>query len=563
METCDKKRTIEMRKEYIGSPCKLWFKENPLKIVRAKGQYMYDETGQRYLDCINNVAHVGHSHPRVVQAAAEQMAVLNTNSRFLHDNMVMYAKRITETLPEKLSVCFFVNSGSEANDLALRLVRRHTGRHDIAILDHAYHGHLTSLIDISPYKYNKPTMEGKKDWVHVAPVPDTYRGKYRDVRNAGKQYANEVKKVIQRAEAKGRQVAAFILESMQSCGGQIIYPPGYMREAFRHVREAGGLVICDEVQVGFGRVGSHFWAFQTQGEDIVPDIVTMGKPMGNGHPIAAVVTTREIADSLGRGSHQYFNTYGGNPVSCAIGLAILDVIRDEKLQEHATRIGDRLVRRLRELGERFDIIGDVRGWGLFIGIELVQNRNTKMPATAEATYTITRLRDMNILFSSEGPFENILKFKPPMVFNEDDVAELINSLAIIFAELKKRGPLALPNGHHLNTPVWQARMMGLDDAAGEDAEAVAKEVSSSPAPSSSFKRKITSLPSSPHTSSGWGSSGDVSEGSAGSPETGRTPVILSEEEAEDDALSHKAKKMKMTIQEEQEEEMMDPVDMMD
>nr|XP_054773796.1 5-phosphohydroxy-L-lysine phospho-lyase-like [Lytechinus pictus] len=461
------------------------------------------------------------------------MSVLNTNSRFLYDQMVLYAKRLTQTLPDKLNTCFFTNSGSEANDLALRLVHRHTGSSDMVILDHAYHGHTVSVIDISPYKFDKPSMDGKKEWIHVAPVPDTYRGKYRDVTDAGEKYANEVKKVISRAQANGRKIGGFILESMQSCGGQIIYPPGYMREAFRHVKEAGGLTICDEVQVGFGRVGTHFWAFQTQGDDIVPDIVTMGKPMGNGHPIAAVITTKEIADSLGKGNHQYFNTYGGNPVSCSIGLAVLDVIRDDKLQAHATRTGNLLMKKVRELAKRYPIVGDVRGWGMFCGIELVQDRKTKMPATAEAAYTIERLREMHILFSSEGPFENILKFKPPMVFDEGNVDDLVKALTTVFSELEKKGPLKISASHHLNKPEWQSKMLGLDDIK-EDEE------NGSVNGGGGVKRKAPML--SPETSS----SGVES------------PLVISDEETEN-APAMSTKKMKFTTEEEDEEDEEDGV----
>ncbi|XP_030835836.1 5-phosphohydroxy-L-lysine phospho-lyase isoform X1 [Strongylocentrotus purpuratus] len=538
MEGLNKKEAIKLYQKHIGSPCKLWFKEDPLKIVKASGQYMYDDQNNKFLDCINNVCHVGHCNPRVVKAGADQMAVLNTNSRFLYDQMVLYAQRLTQTLPDKLNTCFFVNSGSEANDLALRLVHRHTGSSDMVILDHAYHGHTSSVIDISPYKFAKPTMDGKKEWIHVAPVPDTYRGKYRDVAVAGVKYANEVKKVIKRAEANGRKIGGFILESMQSCGGQIIYPPGYMREAFSHVKEAGGLTICDEVQVGFGRVGTHFWAFQTQGDDIVPDIVTMGKPMGNGHPIAAVITTKEIADSLGRGKHQYFNTYGGNPVSCAIGMAVLDVIRDDKLQEHATRTGNLLMNKVRDLAKKYPLIGDVRGWGMFLGIELVQDRSTKMPATAEAEYTIKRLREMHILFSSEGPFENILKFKPPMVFDEGNVNDLIKALTVIFSELKKKGPLKIPSNHFLNQPIWQARMKGLDIE--EDEENGSKN-------------------------EGRGGGGVKRKASVGTPETSssgvESPLVLSDDETENTSMMDRKKKMKLTVEKEEEEEEIDQNEM--
>ncbi|KAK3908820.1 Alanine--glyoxylate aminotransferase 2-like, partial [Frankliniella fusca] len=336
----------------------------------------------------------GHCQPDVVAAASRQLAVLNTNNRFLHDNLVLCAQRITDLMPEPLSVCFFVNSGSEANDLALRLARAHTKHQDVITLDHAYHGHLSTLIEISPYKFRQIPNHKQADWVHVAPVPDVYRGKYRESEHPGEDmgalYAEDVRRLCEKATAGGGGVACYIAESLQSCGGQVVPPPNYLREVFRHVRAAGGVCICDEVQVGFGRVGSHWWAFQLQGEDIVPDIVTMGKPMGNGYPVAAVVTTRAVADSFRDTGVEYFNTYGGNPVSCAVANAVLQVIEDQKLLQHAQDVGDYLLARCRELQGRHSLIGDVRGVGLFVGIELVVDRTTREPATAEAQHVLSR-----------------------------------------------------------------------------------------------------------------------------------------------------------------------------
>ncbi|XP_066185182.1 5-phosphohydroxy-L-lysine phospho-lyase isoform X4 [Sylvia atricapilla] len=335
-------RFILLSDACYSSSCKLFFSNDPVKIVKAKGQYMYDENGRQYLDCINNVAHVGHCHPDIVKAAHEQNQLLNTNSRYLHDNLVDYAKRLSKTLPEKLCIFYFLNSGSEANDLALRLARQYTEHEDVIVLDHsancflsAYHGHLTSLIDISPYKFRN--LGGQKEWVHVAPIPDTYRGLYReDHENSVTAYADEVKNVIEHARERGRKIAAFFAESLPSVGGQIIPPAGYFQKVAEHVHKAGGVFIADEIQVGFGRVGKHFWAFQLQGEDFIPDIVTMGKPIGNGHPLACVATTKEIAEAFAATGVEYFNTFGGNPVSCAIGLTVLDVIEKEHLQAHAT-----------------------------------------------------------------------------------------------------------------------------------------------------------------------------------------------------------------------------------
>ncbi|XP_077998996.1 5-phosphohydroxy-L-lysine phospho-lyase-like [Glandiceps talaboti] len=433
-----KKQTLELRKRHYGESCKLFFKSSPIKIVRARGQYMYDEEDNQYLDCINNVCHVGHCHPDVVSAAAEQMKVLNTNSRFLHDNLVTYAERLTSTLPSKLSVCYFTNSGSEANDLAIRIARAHTKHHDVVVLDHAYHGHMVSLIDISPYKFNSSGGEGKKEWVHVAPTPDTYRGCYTSD-DAGEKYALEVKKLIDEAHNNGRQISAFFSESLQSCGGQIIPPPNYFKNVQKYVRDAGGLWVADEVQVGFGRVGKHWWAFQAQGPDVIPDIVTMGKPMGNGHPVAAVITSKEISESFAQTGMEYFNTYGGNPVSCAIGLAVLDVIEKDKLRENAIKVGDYLVKGFKELMLKHKIIGDVRGIGLFIGVELVQSRETKEPATAEAQHVIYRLKENFILLSADGPHRNVLKFKPPMCFSIQDADRVIDLIDFTLTELEQQG----------------------------------------------------------------------------------------------------------------------------
>uniref|UniRef100_A0A8C8VH90 Ethanolamine-phosphate phospho-lyase n=1 Tax=Pelusios castaneus TaxID=367368 RepID=A0A8C8VH90_9SAUR len=433
-----KAETLELRRRHIGPSCEVFFAKDPIKIVRAQGQYMFDENGEKYLDCINNVAHVGHSHPDVIKASVKQMELLNTNSRFLHDNLVQYAKRLTATLPEKLSICYFVNSGSEANDLALQLARQYRGHQDVITLDHAYHGHLSSLIDISPYKFNHLGKEGKKDFVHVAPAPDIYRGKYReDHPDPASAYADDVKKIIEETEKNGHKIAAFIAESMQSCGGQIIPPAGYFQKVAEFVHKAGGVFIADEVQVGFGRVGEHFWGFQLQGKDFVPDIVTMGKPIGNGHPMSCVVTTREIAEAFNASGLKYFNTFGGNPVSCAIGLAVLDVIEKEDLQGNALCVGNYLTELLKKQKEKHPIVGDVRGIGLFVGVDLVKDQQKRTPATAEAQHIIYKLKEQRILLSADGPHRNILKFKPPMCFTMKDAELVVNRIDELLTALEE------------------------------------------------------------------------------------------------------------------------------
>ncbi|XP_054024670.1 5-phosphohydroxy-L-lysine phospho-lyase isoform X2 [Dryobates pubescens] len=413
-----RQETLALRRQLIGSSCKLFFSNEPLKIIRAKGQYVYDEKGRQYLDCINNVAHVGHCHPAVVKAAHEQNQLLNTNSRYLHDNLVDYAERLSKTLPEKLCVFYFLNSGSEANDLALRLARQYTKHEDVVVLDQ--------------------NLGGQKEWVHVAPVPDTYRGLYReDHEDSVTAYANEVKNIIEQAHKRDRKIAAFFAESLPSVGGQIIPPAGYFQKVAEHVHKAGGVFIADEIQVGFGRVGKHFWAFQLQGEDFAPDIVTMGKPIGNGHPIACVATTKEVAEAFAATGVEYFNTFGGNPVSCAIGLAVLDVIEKENLQAHATEVGNFLMKLLNEQKMKHPLIGDVRGSGLFIGVDLIKDQAERTPATAEAEYLVTRLKEEYILLSTDGPGRNVLKFKPPMCFSMEDATFVVDTIDKLLTDMEK------------------------------------------------------------------------------------------------------------------------------
>lgn len=404
----------------------------PLHIVRGWKQYLYDADGREYLDAYNNVAHVGHSHPRVVEAAARQMAVLNTNTRYLHANILEYAERLRAKLPAPLrdGVCWFVNSGSEANELALRLARAHTGQRDVIVTEGAYHGNTQGLVEVSPYKFDGPGGEGRREHVQLVPIPDVYRGEFRDASAAGVEYARFVSDAVERIEELGRRPAAFLVESLPSVAGQIVPPPGYFAEAFRAVRAAGGVCIVDEVQVGFGRVGSRFWGFELQG--VVPDIVVMGKPIGNGFPLGAVVTTSAIARSFANGM-EYFSTFGGNPVAMAVGLAVLDVIEDEGLQENALRVGSHMLDGLRDLQTRHEVIGDVRGAGLFIGVELVLDRETLEPATAEASRVVNGLAERGILTGTEGPHHNVIKIRPPMVFDEGNADFLVATLGAVLA----------------------------------------------------------------------------------------------------------------------------------
>jgi 4-aminobutyrate aminotransferase-like enzyme len=328
-----------------------------------------------------------------------------------------------------------VNSASEANELALRMARAHAGGRDMVVLEAAYHGNTTTLIDLSPYKHAGPGGGGAPDWVHVAPLPDDYRGAFkRTDPDAGRKYAAHVADIISTLRNGPRRLAGFIAETCPSVGGQIIFPPGYLNHVYRAVRTAGGLCIADEVQTGLGRMGTHFWAFEAHG--VVPDIVVMGKPLGNGHPIAAVVTTREIADSFDTGM-EFFSTFGGNNVSCAIGLAVLDVMRDEKLQRRALEVGGRLRSSLAALADRHSIIGDVRGSGFFLGVELVRDRETLEPAGAEAAFVANRMRERGVLIGTDGPHHNVLKIRPPMPFDDADGDLLVDVLDSALKDLPR------------------------------------------------------------------------------------------------------------------------------
>jgi 4-aminobutyrate aminotransferase-like enzyme len=430
-EPMQSQEILAAREQVIGKSLSISY-QKPIQIVRGFMQYLYDADGQRYLDCRNNVPHVGHSHPRVVRALHRQASVLNTNTRYLHENLVKYAQRLVATLPEPLRVCFFVNSGSEANELALRLARTHTAQADVIVMEGAYHGNTGTMIDISPYKFDGPGGRGAPAFVHTVRTPDVYRGKYkRENSNAGKMYAQDVLMILDQLKNAGKGVAAFICEPLMGSAGQIIIPQNYLRDAFAHTRKAGGVCIADEVQVGFGRVGTHFWGFQTQ--NVVPDIVTMAKPIGNGHPLAAVVTTPAIAESFANGM-EFFSTTGGNPVSCAVGLAVLEVIEEDALQHNALTTGNYLMTQLRQLQERYSIIGDVRGVGLFIGIELVLDPTTLEPASNEAGYIRERMKELGVLVSTDGPYDNVLKIKPPLCFTKENADRFVEILKQVLSE---------------------------------------------------------------------------------------------------------------------------------
>jgi len=418
---------INYRKQHLGKSLSLQYK-TPIKMVRGAGQYLMDQFGRKYLDTVNNVAHVGHENYNVVKAGQNQMALINTNSRYLHENINELAKELIETLPPQLNVLHFVNSGSEANELAIRMVKAVTGEKDIIASEVGYHGNANMCIDISSYKFDGKGGHGAPEHTQIFPLPDTFRGKYRD-ENAATKYAEEVQKCIDNIQQKGRNVGGFIIEPIISCGGQIELPEGFLAQAYKSVRKAGGICISDEVQVGCGRLGKAFWGFQLH--DVIPDIVTIGKPLGNGHPIAAVACTQKVADKFANGM-EYFNTFGGNPVSCAIATEVLRTVKQDKLQENALEVGEYLKSELHTLSNQFTIIGDIRGQGLFLGIELVDAELN--PLAAQTDYLANRMKDHGILMSTDGPDYNVLKIKPPIVFTKENAEELLFYLRKIFAE---------------------------------------------------------------------------------------------------------------------------------
>ena len=418
---------INYRKQHLGKSLSLQYKV-PIKMVRGAGQYLMDQFGRKYLDTVNNVAHVGHEHPAVVKAGQEQMALINTNSRYLHENINALAKELIETLPPELSILHFVNSGSEANELAIRMVKANTGERDIIASEVGYHGNTNMCIDISSYKFDGKGGQGAPEHTQIFPLPDAFRGKYRG-ENTGNQDAEEVKKCIENIHKKGRGVGALIVEPIISCGGQVDLPEGFLAKAYEYVRAAGGLCISDEVQVGCGRMGKTFWGFQLH--NVVPDIVTIGKPLGNGHPLAAVACTQEVANKFAN-RMEYFNTFGGNPVSCAIGAEVLGTVKREGLQQNALVVGEFLKDELKKLAKEFPIIGDVRGEGLFLGFELVDS--TMNPLGEQADYLANRMKDHGILMSTDGPDHNVLKIKPPIVFTKENARELIFYLRKVLGE---------------------------------------------------------------------------------------------------------------------------------
>jgi 4-aminobutyrate aminotransferase-like enzyme len=383
---------------------------------------MYDAYGNTFLDAYNNIPHVGHTHPKVVEAGQRQMAKLNTNTRYLYDSLNEYAEKLLAKFPDSLNKVFFVNSGSAATDLALRMATIHTGHKKIMVMEHGYHGNTRAAIDVSYYKFSNPKGSGKKEHIVVAPIPDTYRGKYtNDNGSAGKSYAEEAINLIENSETP---IGAFISEPIIGCGGQVPLAKGYLKHLYPVIRKQGGVCIDDEVQTGFGRMGDHFWGYETQ--EVVPDMVILGKPMANGHPMGAVVCTSEIAASFEKGV-EFFSSFGGNPVSCAIALSVLEVIEEENLQENAKITGDYYKSLLAALQKKYHCIGDVRGSGLYLGVEIVKD-NTMEPDTELAHHIKNELRNRHILISTDGPNDSVLKTKPPLCFSKEDAFKTVEQI---------------------------------------------------------------------------------------------------------------------------------------
>lgn len=419
---------LELRAKHLSRGLRPSYNE-PVMFLRGAGQYLYDEQGREFLDAYNNVPHVGHCHPRVVAAASAQLASVNTNTRYLHPNISLLAARLTGKFAAPLEVCFFVNSGSEANDLAMRIARVKTGRKDVVCFENAYHGTTSLVVKVSPTKSYGEGAAIHPRHVQRVPVPDPYQGEHAGKPDAGQLYAAQLAPAL---AAAGRQggVAAFIHESVQGVGGQIVYPRDYLAAAYALVRAAGGVCIADEVQTGFGRCGS-YWAFEHYG--VQPDIVTLGKPFGNGLPLGAVVTTRALAEAFSE--VEYFNTFGGNPVAMAAGLAVMAVVDDERLPEHAAKVGAHLLARLAALRDRHACVGDVRGLGLFVGVELVTERASKRPAAALTKRVVEALKSEHaILTSLDGPGRNVLRIKPPMCFTQANADRLADALDAVLTK---------------------------------------------------------------------------------------------------------------------------------
>jgi 4-aminobutyrate aminotransferase-like enzyme len=418
---------LHRRNQAMGPAYRLFYEE-PVHLVRGEGVWLYDAAGNKYLDCYNNVASVGHCHPQVVDSLCRQASTLNTHTRYLHNNVVEYAERLGNTLPGELNVCMFVCTGTEANDLAFRIARTVTGQQGAIVTEDAYHGNSVVVTELSTAEH--PASE-RPGYLETVEAPNGYRGRYRySELEFGIAYAVLVDDAIERLEQRRHKPAMFLCDNIFSSNGVLTPPAEYLQETYRRVRAAGGLIVADEVQSGLCRLGDHMWGFQDSG--VIPDIVTMGKPIGDGHPLAAVVTTQEIARQFAQ-KFDYFNTFGGNPVSAAVGLAVLDVIENEQIQKNVLDAGSYLGTGLRKLAENYPLVGDVRGKGLFYGLDLVRDRETREPAVLEAQRVCESLRNNGVLLGVSGPQNNVIKIRPPLVFSRENADQLLDSLQLALA----------------------------------------------------------------------------------------------------------------------------------
>jgi len=402
--------------------------ENPLEVARAVKQYLYDEHGKEYLDCVNGTAHVGHSHPNVTTAAHQQIAKIQTCHGFKTELKPRYVQRLLESLPEPLTVCYLCNSYSEANDLAVRMAWEFTGHEDVVVVEGGQHGNTAATIDMSTKIHNNIPNYKHKDWVHITSLPDRFRstGVYEDVE------VKEVEAVLERLKAAGRGVACFLCEPLFVTQGVHAAPNNYLASVYAAVRAAGGVNIADESLSGLGRLGGHMWSFQQAG--VTPDIVTIGKALGNGFPLAAVVCTKEISDKLGG----YFTTYGGNPVACAIGISVLDTIAKEQLTSSAKMVGRNMKQSLIELQDKYDILGDVRGEGLLFGLEIVDNKKSRTPLPGIGRDLMMRLKTSGILVDITGRDDNVILFSPPLCFTMDNGRRFVRAMDQCLEQITSR-----------------------------------------------------------------------------------------------------------------------------
>ena len=416
-----KQDLIENRRLHFAGNLTLSYDE-PLVFLRGFKHYLFDQDGRPYLDAYNNVPHVGHAHPRVRLAMNKQLGLINSNTRYLHPTQKEYSEKIVSLLPKNFSIVFLVNSGSEANELAMRLARQYTGATEFITFDYGYHGNTTGAVDVSPYKFKKGDCGGQKDWVHILSCPDSFRKM---------QPEKEIEMTLDRISKENRKVAAFISETFPSVAGQIIPKKGVLQNIYGAVRSRGGLCIADEVQTGLGRLGDFMFAFEQQ--EVIPDIVVLGKPLGNGYPIGAVVTNRKIADSFANGI-EFFSTFGGSNLSCTVGLEVLKIVQEENLASNAKDIGCYLIDGLRRLQKTHRLIGDVRGIGLFLGVEIIKDSKTKEPGTEMAHYICNRMQEERILIGTEGPYSNVLKIRPPLTIERKDAENILFTLDKVLSE---------------------------------------------------------------------------------------------------------------------------------